>query len=44
MMWNAASMVITPFVAVGEQLPVDLDDGEQERRADAEEQHTVDRL
>jgi hypothetical protein len=40
----ASSMVIPPFVSVGEQLPVDLYDSEQERRADAEQQHTVHRL
>ena len=32
------------FVSVGEQLPVDLYDGEEERRADAEQQHTVHRF
>jgi hypothetical protein len=37
-------MVITPFVSVGEQLPVGLDDSEKERCADAEQQHTVHRL
>ena len=37
-------MVIRAFVTVGEQLPVDLYDGEEERRADTEQQHTVDRF
>ena len=32
------------FVSVGEQLPVDLDDSEQEGRADAEEQNAVHRF
>ena len=41
---RAASMVIRPFVSVGEHLPVDLYDSEKERRADAEQQHTVHRL
>src|ERR1700760_3654367 len=40
----SASMVIRPFVSVGEQLPVDLYDGEEERGADTEQQHTVDRF
>jgi hypothetical protein len=38
---RAASMDIPPFMSVGEQLPVDLYDSEKERRADAEQQHTV---
>jgi hypothetical protein len=37
-------MVVTPFVPVGEQVPVDLDDREKECGADAEQQHTVHRL
>ena len=41
---RSASMVIRPFVSVGEHLPVDLYDSEEERRADAEQQHTVDRF
>src|SRR5690349_371923 len=41
----AASVPLGPVVAVGgEQLPVDLYDGEKERRADAEQQGTVDRF
>jgi hypothetical protein len=37
-------MVFPPFMSVGEQLPVDLYDGEKERRADAEQQDTVHRF
>jgi hypothetical protein len=36
--------VIRRFGSVGEQLPLDLHDSKQERRTDAEEQHTVHRL
>ena len=41
---RAAQWIIRPFVSVGEQLPVDLYDSEEERRADAEQQHAVHRF
>lgn len=41
---RSASALIPPFVSVGEQLPVGLHHSEQERRADAEQQHTVHRF
>jgi diacylglycerol O-acyltransferase len=41
---DCASRVIRPFVPVGDQLPVHLYDSEKERRADAEQQHTVHRF